>query len=183
MLNSRWLRECIGQLLSSYNEDLSDNRRLIFECIYLLIDLGSFDAIFRYKFIPSCIRQHERYRQCMKINILFHQKNYFAVIHSLNQACTLLRISFNLRLFEVMESYFNRLSYACAALSGCTITYNYLARLFRPYDDEDEVVYLKWVKKNIAKGRVQDIDEEMNFMKAVHPTRVVSNIKQELSTR
>lgn len=169
----------MAQLLTSYNECVDDDlntNRVIFECVYLLIDLGCIEAISRYNLLPQYIQQHQRYRECLKVNFLYHQKNYFALLHSFTETCTLFKIAANLRLFEVIESYFQILSFSCSSPSQCAITYSHLARVLRPYSDETGIDFVEWIKQNVAKDRVAEIDDKMiKFCRNLYHPRVVSN--------
>ncbi|XP_074599839.1 SAC3 domain-containing protein 1 [Brevipalpus obovatus] len=163
-LNGKFLRECFGQLLSSYAElKVITCRRILMESAFLLMDFGSAEALDRYRYLPNSVRKNKTYQLCQRLNFLAFSGNYHCILHSLENLHSLLKIAMNLRLPTVMELYFRALCHGFNS-SGGKFPLEKLVEILIPYN-KDRDNSLEWIKEAVINTRAEIDEEHLRFQK------------------
>lgn len=91
------LQECLKKLLHCYDEMESESNaqrnRPIFECLYLLFNLGSAEAISRTLSLPKYVFIDNRDLQklCLEMSMNYFEQNYYRVMLKIRRLPVILR--------------------------------------------------------------------------------------------
>lgn len=178
-INASHLRECLQTLLVQYtavDTEWTSCRRARFEAIYLLYNLGLYDALARYRRLPQELRDNAVVKTAYDLSIAYANRNYYRVLRALKTIDVYSALALHRHIPVLQVKILETIVHGYCA-KNVTIPIKALARLVIPFEKPAGMA-LVWLQEFVANSGQEFPERDMvRFSKANFQTPKVNDLR------